>query len=221
MKRLFSAAILALCIHWALFNLDAGLIGRKTVTMSKARIVTVTMSYRQKKNPPAPIPKMKKTKPRKKIVKPERVQKKIEKPKEIIQEPEKPKVAEEEISADDVPEEKTDEIDEPVDTDLSNQSIDSADHQGVQETAPRYRYKPEPAYPRKAKRRGYTGTVVLMVLVDTNGMVKNLWVFESSGYRILDNAAINSVRNWMFYPLTRGGKPVEKWINQPVTFELE
>jgi protein TonB len=41
-----------------------------------------------------------------------------------------------------------------------------------------------------ARKRGYQGTVILSVLVNREGRVDNLWVFESSGYNILDNAAL-------------------------------
>jgi protein TonB len=63
--------------------------------------------------------------------------------------------------------------------------------------------------------------VVLSVLVDERGLVKNLWVFESSGYRLLDNAAIETVSEWLFEPGRKGDQKVEMWVQVPVQFELE
>jgi protein TonB len=45
----------------------------------------------------------------------------------------------------------------------------------VREARPAYKVNPPPAYPKRAKRRGYEGTVLLEVLVDRNGRVKELY----------------------------------------------
>ena len=84
-----------------------------------------------------------------------------------------------------------------------------------------YRRNPPPGYPRTAKKRGYQGTVVLSVLVNENGMVSNLWVFTSSGYMSLDNAAVKAVRNWLFEPGKIGDKNVEMWVKVPIRFQLK
>ncbi len=220
MKRLFSAALLALFIHGVLFKIDAGLISNKSIIAPKVRDVTVTMSYRQTVKPPEPILKQVLKPVLKKKAKLKKIPLKVEKPKAIVPEPEKSQKVENKLTIDNVLEEETDKLEKFIDTDLQNQSDDSID-QVVHKAAPLYHLNPPPVYPRKAKRRGWTGTVVLMVHVDQNGRVKNLWVFLSSGYMVLDNTAIKSVKNWIFKPGKRGNKLVDTWIKQPVRFHLE
>ena len=85
---------------------------------------------------------------------------------------------------------------------------------------PLYKVNPPPEYPPRARRRGHEGLVVLRVLVDRQGKVRELDVERSSGYRMLDRAAISSVRSWRFEPGTKGDEPVEMWVKVPVRFEL-
>ena len=91
----------------------------------------------------------------------------------------------------------------------------------VVEALPLYKINPEPEYPRMAKKRKYEGTVILSVLVNKEGMVDNLWIFESSGYNMLDNAALKAVKEWIFEPGKRGSETVEQWVEVPVRFELK
>lgn len=91
----------------------------------------------------------------------------------------------------------------------------------VQEAEPLYRKNPRPEYPRLARRRGYEGTVVLEVLVDEDGTVKDLRLFSSSEHRVLDRAAVASVKKWLFKPGMRGDEPVEMWVRIPIRFRLK
>ncbi|MBW1984873.1 MAG: energy transducer TonB, partial [Deltaproteobacteria bacterium] len=65
------------------------------------------------------------------------------------------------------------------------------------------------------------GTVVLRVLVTTNGMVSKLNILKSSGYWILDKSALTAVKDWMFEPGTDGSKKVDMWVEQPIRFQLK
>ena len=85
---------------------------------------------------------------------------------------------------------------------------------------PAYRENPRPAYPRMARRRGYEGTVLLEVLVDSAGKVEDLRVLKSSGYKVLDRSAIKSAKNWLFEPGSIGDEKVEMWVRIPIRFEL-
>jgi protein TonB len=51
--------------------------------------------------------------------------------------------------------------------------------------------------------------VVLETRVDT-----------SSGYDILDQAAVAAVRAWRFVPARLGGAAIEAWVRVPVAFRL-
>ena len=91
----------------------------------------------------------------------------------------------------------------------------------VREAIPLYKKNPPPVYPRKARRRGVEGVVLLEVLVDVSGWVADLRVLSSSGHRLLDKAALKSVKKWRFIAARRGDEPVEMWVRVPVRFELK
>lgn len=87
-------------------------------------------------------------------------------------------------------------------------------------SSPNYGMNPLPKYPLVAREKGYEGTVYLRVLVRVDGRVERLTVDRSSGYEILDRAAIDSVKEWAFFPAKKGGKSVESWVLLPVKFAL-
>jgi protein TonB len=91
----------------------------------------------------------------------------------------------------------------------------------LREAVPLYRKNPSPKYPRIARRRGYQGTVVIEALVNREGKVEDLRLSHSSGYRVLDRAAMRSVKNWVFEPGRRGDEEVEMWVKIPVRFQLK
>lgn len=65
------------------------------------------------------------------------------------------------------------------------------------------------------------GKVVLSVRVSPQGTAEQIEVKTSSGSVRLDEAAINTVRNWKFVPAKRGDTPVESWVLVPIAFKLE
>jgi protein TonB len=91
----------------------------------------------------------------------------------------------------------------------------------VEAQSPRYGYRREPRYPHVAVRRGYEGTVLLKVRVLDSGRVDRVEIEESSGYRILDKAALEAVKTWRFTPARRGGTKVVSWALVPITFKLK
>lgn len=79
--------------------------------------------------------------------------------------------------------------------------------------------KQTPAYPRKAVRLRWQGTVVLRIQVNAAGKVIDVVVHESSGHDALDQAAIAAFRNWVFEP--RGpDDPEVRLLQKPFTFRL-
>lgn len=81
---------------------------------------------------------------------------------------------------------------------------------------------PAPEYPRQALREGVEGTVLLELLVDTDGHVLRVHVLRSSGDRRLDDAARTQVlANWRFQPAVRDGHPVQALGTAPVVFRLD
>jgi len=65
-----------------------------------------------------------------------------------------------------------------------------------------------PSYPLESRRLREQGTVVLAVLLATNGRVEEISVAHSSGFERLDRAALGAVRSWRWSPLMRGGEAV-------------
>jgi protein TonB len=105
----------------------------------------------------------------------------------------------------------------PSDADMTPEPSPS----GIKEAIPLYRDNPPPMYPRIARRRGYEGTVVLEVLVNTKGRVADYRIIRSCGHPVLDRAAAKSIRNWLFKPGMRGDKNVDMWVKVPIRFELK
>jgi periplasmic protein TonB len=86
---------------------------------------------------------------------------------------------------------------------------------------PEYSKNPPISYPKRARQRGYEGTVLLEVMVNRNGKVADLRILASSGYSILDSSAVNSVKTWSFIPAKKGDDTVDMWVKVPVRFKLE
>ncbi|HTD27831.1 MAG TPA: energy transducer TonB [Xanthomonadaceae bacterium] len=83
-------------------------------------------------------------------------------------------------------------------------------------------FSPAPIYPIDALRDGVSGEVVLKLLVDVQGNVRNVSVEFSSGDRRLDNAARDQVlHHWRFNPALRNGVPVQAITRLPVEFKLD
>jgi periplasmic protein TonB len=84
-----------------------------------------------------------------------------------------------------------------------------------------YGKNPPPTYPAIARRRAQQGTVTIRVLVDVEGVVQRAEIAESSGFDVLDDAAIETVRRrWRFVPARRSGTPIESWVLVPIRFAL-
>ncbi|WP_439579519.1 energy transducer TonB, partial [Elioraea sp.] len=80
--------------------------------------------------------------------------------------------------------------------------------------------KVDPVVPREARLNRWQGTVVLAVTVSTEGVPALVEILHSSGYALLDRAAIEAMWQWRFDPARRGGVPVEERIAIPITFRI-
>ncbi len=78
-----------------------------------------------------------------------------------------------------------------------------------------------PPYPLVARRMGYQGKVVLNVEVLAEGRAGEVKLQTSSGFGILDDAALRTVTTWKFSPATRFGQPITQWFLVPIKFSLE
>lgn len=91
----------------------------------------------------------------------------------------------------------------------------------VAATPPQVKIEPRPEYPALARKRGQEGTVLVRCRVSTQGIVSGVELERSSGFRLLDEAALKAVSQWTFLPAMEAGKPVESAIVVPVQFRLE
>lgn len=88
-------------------------------------------------------------------------------------------------------------------------------------TTAEYLDNPPPAYPSVSQHRGEHGRVMVSVLVTAEGLVKEAFVEQSSGFPRLDEAAVAAVRAWRFVPAKRRGVNVEMRHRIPIRFELD
>jgi len=211
MKRLAAAVACALLLHAGFFRIGSDWFMHGTVPPSASRPVTVTMSYRQTQEQAAAGPRA--------MPAPGRPGHRP-----AVEKPAQPRSAQ--LSA----QEPVSNSERKDTRDAGGENSSAAVVQGAaggdgsgvgSEAVPLYKVNPPPRYPESARRRGVQGTVVLSVHVDEQGRVSNLWLFDSSGCRALDNAALQAVREWVFEPGMQGGRAVAMWVRVPVRFELQ
>ena len=245
MRWLLLAAMLSFLLHGIFFTIHFNWIKESRTIRPRARTVAVELSYKkpdrpsliQKTHPVSKPLQMKKPHPQK------IEEKKPETPiiKKIISGPIAPETepTPEEISrktddrsikessSDDSPEKNMSTEQSGHDLGPLTESSGHSPDQGIStaytlhEAIPAYKDNPPPVYPRIARRKGYQGTVILEILVNQNGKVEDLRVYQSSGYPSLDDAASTSVFKWTFLPGMKDNKPVEMWIKLPVRFQLQ
>ncbi|MCE1270667.1 MAG: energy transducer TonB [Acinetobacter sp.] len=83
-----------------------------------------------------------------------------------------------------------------------------------------YLSNPAPEYPEVALDRGWEGSVMLRVKVSPTGSPLSVDVKQGSGKKILDDAAVRTVKSWKFSPALRGSTPVEGWVDVPIHYQL-
>lgn len=88
----------------------------------------------------------------------------------------------------------------------------------TEETPPDFSMNSPPRYPAEAVRNGWEGEVLLRIAVAPDGHVSQVSVEKSSGYEVLDQAALKAVRLWKGVPATQAGQPVAVVRLMPVRF---
>lgn len=102
---------------------------------------------------------------------------------------------------------------------LPAQNPDDSDvmHVGNGVMAPQLISKIEPQYTEQARAAGYEGSVLLSVVVGTDGRAADLKVVKSLGMG-LDEKAIEAVQQWRFRPGMKAGMPVKVQAQIEVNF---
>lgn len=101
---------------------------------------------------------------------------------------------------------------------------DSSDSQNSAQTEPQfdaaYLNNPSPIYPQIARKQEIEGKVLLVVLVRDDGKPQFVKIYQSSGTKILDEAAIAAVSKWSFIPATRFGQNIAAEVLIPIEFKI-
>ena len=67
---------------------------------------------------------------------------------------------------------------------------------------------PKPVYPHTAYKLGIEGRVLIDLSMSAEGAVEKVHIRDSSGFAVLDSAAVRAVKKWRFYPVLRNGKAI-------------
>jgi protein TonB len=89
---------------------------------------------------------------------------------------------------------------------------------GDYDEPPRALKMTQPKYPTEVFRRRVSGTVLLRVVIDTEGKVKDPRVIR--GIPELDAAALDATKGWRFAPARKAGQPVQVTVDAPVSFKV-
>jgi TonB family protein len=77
----------------------------------------------------------------------------------------------------------------------------------------------EPIYPEEAKRLGIQGQVVMNVTIDEQGNVTDVKVRK--GHPLLNDAALEAVKQWKYNPTFLNGRPVPVIATVHLDFEIK
>jgi len=84
---------------------------------------------------------------------------------------------------------------------------------------PRATYMPDPEFSDRARQSKFQGVVMLGLIVDRDGIPKNVRVLSPLGAG-LDEKAVHAVQTWKFEPGNKDGEPVAVEIAIEVEFHL-
>ncbi|MDX8128085.1 energy transducer TonB [Methylomonas sp. OY6] len=79
----------------------------------------------------------------------------------------------------------------------------------------------KPNYPAIALRQGWQGQVLLRVQVNEVGVSEGVTIEHSSGYDLLDESAVEAVKQWHFNPAKRGDMAVASSVRIPIVFMID
>lgn len=80
---------------------------------------------------------------------------------------------------------------------------------------------PRPPYPLASRRMGEQGAVDLQLCLSQQGHVESVAVIKSSGYRRLDQSAVETIKTWKFSALEIVTAPSSDCYRLPIYFRLE
>ncbi|RYZ51833.1 MAG: energy transducer TonB [Proteobacteria bacterium] len=93
--------------------------------------------------------------------------------------------------------------------------------ESITEATSNYLSNPAPRYPPMSRRLGEEGKILFKVFVDTEGKVKDITIQQTSGFKRLDEAALEAIRGWTFTPARKGEEKVAAWVIIPFVWSLK
>ncbi len=84
---------------------------------------------------------------------------------------------------------------------------------------PKLIHKEPPKYPEIAVRAKVSGVVIVEATIAKDGSVKDAKIIKS--IPLLDQAALDAVKQWRYTPTLLNGVPVEVLFNVTVIFNLQ
>jgi protein TonB len=88
-------------------------------------------------------------------------------------------------------------------------------------TQPNFVQQAAHVYPPEAARRHQQGTVVLMLYINGSGALDKIEIVKSSGFPLLDEAAIREMKLSKFQPAMEGAIPIRSRAQASVTYRLQ
>jgi TonB family protein len=83
------------------------------------------------------------------------------------------------------------------------------------------KYSPPPlVYPSEAVQKNAVGKVTLKAFINSEGIISNITVVIGSGYKILDEAAIEWFKKLKFEAATNGEQAIGSFVSQTISFSL-
>src|SRR5438067_5307348 len=84
---------------------------------------------------------------------------------------------------------------------------------------PRLLERVEPRFPEQARREGASGTVLVQIVVERDGTVREARVAKGAGHGF-DEAALEAARKLRFEPATQDGAPIPVQLDYEIHFQL-
>lgn len=109
-------------------------------------------------------------------------------------------------------------VDQPTPRTLPRAAVSVPPAVAGLEQGPDFAGNPPPEFPELARQNGWYGTVLLKLWIDEEGRVTEVRVEKSSGYGVLDAAAVNAVKRWRGRPARHNARPVATEELLPVVF---
>jgi len=98
----------------------------------------------------------------------------------------------------------------------------TADNKGIKGAKkPKITFYQAPLYPEKLRRRNIEGRVILKLTINQQGKLMKIKVFESSGYKLFDQAAVKVIKDWKFRPALYQDEKIVSVISLPIRFKLK